>query len=86
VESPFSLEELRTRLRAEGVADLAVSIDGSARDETYCLVEDSTGWQSFYSERGHRNALATFPTFIDAAAHFLAAVLDDPTTRVPRRG
>ena len=63
---------------------MAVSIDGSDRDETYCLVEEPAGWQFFYSERGRRNGLTTFSTFIDAAAHFLAVVLRDPTTRMAR--
>ena len=77
MESPFSIEELHARLRAEGVDDLAVSIDGSARDETYCLVEEPAGWQFFYSKRGRRNSMMMFSTFIDAAAHFLAVVLQD---------
>ena len=84
MEAPFSLGELQARLRAEGVDDLAVSIDGSARDETYCLVEEPAGWRYFYSERGRRNSLRTFPRFVDAAEHFLAVVLKDPTTRVAR--
>ena len=52
MESPFSIEELHARLRAEGVDDLAVSIDGSARDETYCLVESKQAGSSFIRNAG----------------------------------
>ena len=81
MDSPFNLQELRDRLRAEGVDDRAVSIDGSVRDESYCIVEEPAGWQVFYSERGRRNSLTSFLTFVEAAGHLLSVVLGDPTTR-----
>jgi hypothetical protein len=77
----MSLAELARRLEDEGVSPHAVSIDGSVRDDTYCLVETPAAWEYFFSERGQRVSLAQFKVFVEAAAHFLGAVLGDPTTR-----
>ena len=81
MDVPFSLEELRQRLRDEGVSPRAVDIDGSSGDECYCLLESPTHWEYFYSERGHRNGVARFQRFVEAAEYFLEKVLGDPTTR-----
>jgi hypothetical protein len=78
---PMSLPDLEGRLELEGVSAGAVSIDGSAKDETYCLVETPLEWQVFYSERGQRNDVRQFKLFVEAAAEFLRQVLSDPTTR-----
>ena len=79
--TPFSLQELRARLEEEGVSSSAFSLDGSGNGECYCIRETSANWEVFYSERGHRNNLVQFKTFVEAAAHFMACVLDDETTR-----
>ena len=80
----MSLRELARRLEDEGISPHAISIDGSMRDETYCLVETPAAWESFYYERGQRRDLVQFEVFVDAAAHFLKRVLKDPTTRQVR--
>ena len=79
---PLNIHELRQRLDAEGVSPRSVSIDGSIRDECYCLLETSTSWEVFYSERGLKRDARRFNVFVDAAAHFLGLVIADPTTRM----
>jgi hypothetical protein len=78
---PTSLPELRRLLELDGVSPDAVSIDGSQKDECYCLVETPLEWLVFYSERGQRRGVRRFKVFVAAAAEFLRQVLGDPTTR-----
>lgn len=77
-------EELLRRLEKEGVDPGAYDLDGTQKDEVYCLERRGTGWVYYYRERGlHRDEQA-FTSENEAARHFLDRVLKDPTTRLPR--
>ncbi len=77
----LDFSELQSHLRSQGVSPDSYSLGEPVRDECYCIVETSTDWHVFYSERGNKNDLTLFSSFPEAAEHFLGWVLNDPTTK-----
>lgn len=77
-------EELVRRLEKEGVDPGAYELDGSQKDEVYCLDRKAAAWVYYYRERGiHRDERA-FTSKDEATRHFLEQVLKDSTTRMRR--
>jgi len=75
------LAELERRLREEGVDPGAYDLEGSGRDEAYCLERSAGRWVYYYRERDIRRGETVFEFEGDAVRFFLTKVLNDPTTR-----
>ena len=80
----MKVEELRQCLRQEGIDPAAYDLEGTQRDEVYCLEEIQGGWKYYYRERGLHRGERSFSSE-DAACQFLLdRMLRDPTTREGR--
>ncbi len=77
-------EELLRRLEEEGVDPGAYDLDGTQKEELYCLERQPSGWTCYYRERGIHRDERVFALEDDASRFFLDLVLRDPTTRVHR--
>ena len=77
---PMTLAGLRRAARAAGIRENAYKLQG-ARDETYCLAHEDTGWVVFFQERGKRVAERVHPDKVSACEDLLARLMRDPTTR-----
>ena len=76
------INELRGKLRDEGIRDDAFSVEGGTPDERYVLSNDGGGnWSVYYSERGSRFSVKTLGSEEHACEELLRRLLDDPTTR-----
>jgi hypothetical protein len=75
-------DELDRKLRREGIRRDAYDLEGTKRDEAYCLEEESTGWIACYRERGIRRDQHYFESEHDACLYLLQLILNDPSTRI----
>ena len=78
--------ELLRRLELEGVSPTAYDLEGTKKEEAYCLERLRDAWIYYYRERGFHRDERVFTEESDAIQHFLGRVLEDPTTRVPQFG
>ncbi len=76
-------EELRHKLRAEGVRDDAYNLGGESVDESYVLQREGDFWVVYYSERGLRSGATLFITEDEACAYLCERLHRDPTTKQP---
>jgi hypothetical protein len=77
----LTFEKLEPRLSEEGIDPDAYDLEGSGRDEAYCLERSADGWVYYYRERDIRRGERVFESEDDAVQFFLTKVLNDPTTR-----
>ena len=64
--------ELLAALRELRIPPTAYSLDGSGGGECYCLQADKNNWLIYYSERGQRHSIVSYPTEQEANEKFLA--------------
>lgn len=76
-------EDLRRRLRAEGVREDAYNLDGELVDESYVLEREGARWVVYYSERGLRTGMTSFTNEDEACDYLYERLHGDPTTRQP---
>ncbi|MFC1404855.1 MULTISPECIES: hypothetical protein [Streptacidiphilus] len=69
--------ELKAILEAEGFPVQAYSLDGGLPDEAYCIGLDGDGWVYYYSERGGRSGLLSFPDEASACTYLLERLRHD---------
>jgi hypothetical protein len=74
-------EELRRKLRAEGIRDDAYDVDGELVDERYVLQRQGDSWVVYYSERGLRSHETSFRSEDEACAYLYERLQRDPTTK-----
>ena len=80
----MDVEQIKRQLADAGVDRGSYDVDGTKRDEVYCLEKAPAGWIYYYRERGIRRDERVFASEDEATKFFMAAVLADPTTRAPR--
>jgi len=73
--------ELRERLIGEGFSLRCCSLDETPKEETYCLVGTSTGWEVFYLERGVKRSKQEFASESDACEFFYGWLARDPLAK-----
>ena len=80
----MTIDQLRQRLDAQGVHPGAYDLEGTQKDEVYCLERQQDRWRYYYRERGIHRDERRFDSEDAACDFFLHQVLRDPTTRRPR--
>lgn len=78
----MTVQELKVTLDRLGIRERAYDLDGSHRDEVYCLDQVSGGWVVYYRERGIRRDERLFSSEDEACRHILDLIAGDPTTRL----
>ena len=78
----MTVHELTEALRRGGIRERAYDLEGSNRDEVYCLDKVRAGWAVYYRERGIRRDEKLFLSEDEACRHILAVLMRDPTTRL----
>jgi hypothetical protein len=72
--------ELVAALRQRGAPDWLYVLDGGlGTGECYGIEPHGGGWRLYYSERGGKSALASFPDEDAACRGLLARIAADPT-------
>lgn len=79
----MTLDELATRLRAEGFRTSGYTLDGTTPpNEGYMLVPTDHGvWYVMYFERGSTEEIARYSTELEACERFYLLLLEDSTMR-----
>lgn len=62
--------ELEQKLITENVNPYSYSLDGGLPNEAFCLGENGSVWEVYYSERGSKTGLKTFQTEDEACDYF----------------
>ena len=78
----MTVQELKATLAGAGVKERAYDLDGSNRDEVYCLDQAPRGWAVYYRERGIRRDERLFASEDEACRYILDLITEDPTTRL----
>lgn len=73
-------QDLEDAFRKHGIRPDAYDLNGDIGSETYVLREEGGEWFVFYSERGQRRNLRSFPSETAACEHMFERVVSDPTT------
>lgn len=67
----MTIKDLQNELEYTGVPEELYSImSGGLPNERLCIVKENS-WQVYYSERGQKTGLRTFPTETEACEYFL---------------
>lgn len=78
--------EAAATLRQRGVPDTLYVLDGGlGAGECYGIEPYGGGWRLYYSERGGKSALATFPSEDAACQGLLARIDGDASWQTGRR-
>ena len=76
----MNVTELKAKLEVKKVPDNMYSLlVGGYPNEAFCLVENESGWEVYYSERGQKRGTKQFSTE-SAACEYLAKKLDKYST------
>lgn len=81
VGPPLNRHRLAERLREEGMAERAYSLDGEHKEDAIVIDNRPVGWVVFYSERGGEHVLGTYSNEADACADLLCRVLEEDWNR-----
>lgn len=75
-------QELREKLRAQGIREDAYDLEGGHLPETFTLGGVNGAWFVYYSERGEETGRKDFRTESEACEYFLELLKRDPSTRL----
>jgi hypothetical protein len=77
----MTLQELIDALSRQGVQPRAYDLEGTSRDEVYCLDNVHGKWIVYYRERGMRRDERVFSSEDEACCYLFELLMQDPTTR-----
>ena len=73
--------DLQAEFQAAGIKSHAYDIEGSSKDEAYCIDKVAGGWSVYYRERGLHRDERVFTSEDEACRHLHGLVMKDPLTR-----
>lgn len=76
------MRELKAALDQAGVRERAYDLEGSSKDEVYCLDKVQGSWVVYYRERGIRREERFFSSEDEACQYIFDLLIRDPTTRL----
>lgn len=68
-------------LEALGIRSDAYDLKSELPNDSYCLFENNSKYQVYYSEKGMKTNLREYDNEFEAGIHFISLLAKDPTTR-----
>jgi hypothetical protein len=81
---PMNRQELREKLRKEGIRDDSYDLSGGHLSEALTLAEVYGRWFVYYSEKGLESGKKEFAIETEACEYLLKKLKSDPTAHIAR--
>ncbi len=70
-------QALRASLEQQSIPKESYCLEGGLPNEAYCLQQTTLGWEVYYSERGNKTGLETFPNEEKACDYLYQLMLSE---------